>query len=1359
MEESCKSTTDLGHQQQVNVGNMNSTMLPRPCSMPNFDKKLECTERKLMQTLPVKSCSRRSLNFKPWKSMTASCGSFMTSPTFGTPSYPAYLDTIRAKSACLSTANVASHPDEVNNNKLYPAKYNYDDDDDDDCSSDDVAADKFAFDKNLAESQHSFSYSASFSRGTFTNNPAPGLSSSLNASWQFFNFIGGADSAVVLPTTTRNPNKALLTIDARTSKILVANETACKLFGYQSEDLTGMNLSTLFAIKDSIKHNALLEQHIDTEGNIVMVSGKVIEAVDSSGNVIAVSLWMKRFQSDDDQRCIVIIEPIQRSVASILFNAEGTIVDCDSQFAYLHGYTSPEEVVGLLIQNLIPAIMLPIPGHEIKKHVKKQRATGKARNNSRFPVSIKISEYDKESHELYLRRGHTDEIQFSKFLYKGILWVFSNISGLVSVLPDGQIHSCNSNFSLMLFGCSEEELVGKNVTSLIPAFYDQMDLAEDRSFRIPSFSEDEVQLDPNRGQTSSGKFTFESSSQSDFDSDVDLYCCEAKQQVASAIEIECDLDSSANSTATLGSSIPNTSDLGNNAKVFVKTSSPIKDDLFQSSCQKEAALVPGGCSGMKSNASSGFCDMERLTSPIKLPQFSSHLDVDSSDSLAEHSRQGSDSSYVSVTTLKSDSSGCTEVADKNGDTTSSCVKGFTEGSSKMPSNEGFSSCAECDEADGEKSPIIKGENVDLVGGKYDRKKLEMVSSVSDDEKLEENEDLSVVKSSGSCQAVDGGCEERRVFNDLNDKFEVVLEMDKTKAKPDKEERVEGVTEDVSEKYGGSHGNELHLSRDNMQGNVEEKQETAGNDAVGNSSQQHDKGSLHEHQRGNAFVAGDGSVVVDDGNEAVSESLSPCKRVNGHGARHDDCDIVDSAEEGKNNDSSIKQQDQFTSTPKLDRGESQHKKIYEGSFYGQAKHKDESLLPIVFQVKQIALNRGKELFCVWISRDAEDQDENYRIASQMMLTGSFNSTLNTSLGNFADVMKSHNDLSISYNEDSVTFKGKYDEKYMTLKSIGKGAFGFVKLAQRRSDSLEVVVKFIQKSKIIPANWIDDQMLGKVPLEIAFLAKLEHENIVRMHEVFENDEFFQLVMEKHGEGIDLFEFIDRQPALDEPLCSYMFRQILSAVSYLHSKNILHRDVKDENIIIDRSFTLKLIDFGSAVFMEKNKLFSTFCGTVEYCSPEVLLGNQYNGPELEVWSLGITLYTVVFGENPFFDVEETIKAELRPPFKVSAELMFLVCWMLHPEPDLRATVKDIEKYRWVNQKVDITQYNYDAIFYDDSRENTDQDDHSVDYDNNEYDDEDIEDYAKENELLEGEYMKYLNRQQSIPDHSEGKEHGGSF
>lgn len=120
--------------------------------------------------------------------------------------------------------------------------------------------------------------------------------------------------------------------------------------------------------------------------------------------------------------------------------------------------------------------------------------------------------------------------------------------------------------------------------------------------------------------------------------------------------------------------------------------------------------------------------------------------------------------------------------------------------------------------------------------------------------------------------------------------------------------------------------------------------------------------------------------------------------------------------------------------------------------------------------------------------------------------------------------------------------------------------------------------------------------EIPMEVYLLSTLKHPNIVTVLDVFENEKFYQLVMEKHGSGMDLFEFIDRRPIMDEQLRSYIFRQIVNAIDYLHSLKILHRDIKDENIIIDQYFHVKLIDFGSATIMEEGKLYSTFYGTTE-------------------------------------------------------------------------------------------------------------------------------------------------------------------
>uniref|UniRef100_A0A8C2X5B7 PAS domain-containing serine/threonine-protein kinase n=1 Tax=Cyclopterus lumpus TaxID=8103 RepID=A0A8C2X5B7_CYCLU len=289
----------------------------------------------------------------------------------------------------------------------------------------------------------------------------------------------------------------------------------------------------------------------------------------------------------------------------------------------------------------------------------------------------------------------------------------------------------------------------------------------------------------------------------------------------------------------------------------------------------------------------------------------------------------------------------------------------------------------------------------------------------------------------------------------------------------------------------------------------------------------------------------------------------------------------------------------------------------------------------------------------------------------------------------EVLRSTMDL-----EQSRACDGQFEEEYQPLKAVGKGAFGFVWKANRRSDGTEVIVKFISKARIVSDCWVEDPMLGPVSQEIAILTRVQHHNIVRVLEVFENGSYFQMVMEKHGDGLDLFEFIDMQPRLDEPLASYIFRQLVAAVFYLRSKNILHRDIKDENIIIDKCFHIRLIDFGSAAMMAPRKLFYNFCGTLEYCSPEVLQGNPYEGPELEMWSLGVLLYTLLFSENPFCGVGEILDAKLKPPFPLSPDLHGVLRGLLHPDPPQRMTLDQLLLQFWVSQPISLVEYSWTEV-----------------------------------------------------------------
>lgn len=113
-----------------------------------------------------------------------------------------------------------------------------------------------------------------------------------------------------------------------------------------------------------------------------------------------------------------------------------------------------------------------------------------------------------------------------------------------------------------------------------------------------------------------------------------------------------------------------------------------------------------------------------------------------------------------------------------------------------------------------------------------------------------------------------------------------------------------------------------------------------------------------------------------------------------------------------------------------------------------------------------------------------------------------------------------------------------------------------------------------------------------------------------------------------------------------------------------------------------------------MEEGKLFSTFYGTTEYCSPEVLAGNKYAGPELEIWSLGVTLFVLTFLENPFLDIEETLRAELRltsQQRQISAELESILRAMLDKNPKTRITMKELLARDWIEQEINPATFNF--------------------------------------------------------------------
>uniref|UniRef100_A0A0N5AVA2 Protein kinase domain-containing protein n=1 Tax=Syphacia muris TaxID=451379 RepID=A0A0N5AVA2_9BILA len=377
-----------------------------------------------------------------------------------------------------------------------------------------------------------------------------------------------------------------------------------------------------------------------------------------------------------------------------------------------------------------------------------------------------------------------------------------------------------------------------------------------------------------------------------------------------------------------------------------------------------------------------------------------------------------------------------------------------------------------------------------------------------------------------------------------------------------------------------------------------------------------------------------------------------------------------------------------------------KLIREGSFFGLAKHSDSNLIAVRFDIRRLDVGfPANWVVCIGYDRSVDFGLFGDDGASRKDSDAVCSSVDNDDDIDFGDRKQSTlgSEPSISLqtleNENAEAVRGEYSQHYNTFHLIGNGAFGSVKLAARKDTGLLAVAKFVCKAKVLPESWVKSPKRGNtmVPIEIHLLGTLSHPNIVKVLDIFENNTYYQLVMEKLGCGMDLFEFIDNQPGLDEPLTSYIFRQIVNAVAYLHSNKIVHRDVKDENVIIDQNFSCKLIDFGSAAYFGRDIVFSTFCGTMEYCSPEVLSGNKYRGPELEMWSLGVLLYTLVYFENPFRTLQETVRAEIELPWDVSDGLYQVIAWLLHRDPRLRATVNEIKNHWWVQQPINLRRYKF--------------------------------------------------------------------
>lgn len=736
-----------------------------------------------------------------------------------------------------------------------------------------------------------------------------------------------------------NPNKAVFTIESKTSQILIVNRNACELLGYTPNELCSMQLSNLLSNKKKNHVSALAEGQLNSEdGTMVLLSGKVVEMTTKHASKVAVSLWIRQI---DEKTCLAIAELVERRISQISIDRNGTIIGCDYEALLLFQLESTDQLNGVDIHTIIPAIQLPSSDSSmISKSIEKQKATGKTTDGISFPLCLMITQQDTGAD------SSDSGVSTSSSSYVVTVWVFQNISGLLVIDENGLIESCNHHFANLMFGYTQNKIIGMDIVDLIQNFGQEIYYLGTRSRNATTSSLDESETETE---------------------DIDL--------------------------------------------------------INQSECISNSAVV--------------YVDISKaLSEPVN---------IGAQNSISKE--------YKDSILLKSTS-----------------------------------------------------ENIFMV------------------EDCENNRNAANIEKKQSCD----------LPTPVNETY--------------------SLSESISK----------------------QKRATDGYDAFN---------------------------MIDMSYNLTDSSQS------------DNCDKEET------NDVRL-----VTSTPCSRRFSNliHARPITDGRYKGEAVHCDDNLIDIIYTISKQTLPCGRKVYCVWICRDPDienDVDENGKHQNLTLTFNSVNSTIENSLGQAirytaAQNSSRPNSVSLLSHCEDDQVSGDYNNYYTTLKQIGEGAYGYVKMAYRNHDRMLVVTKFILKDKLMPHCMVLAEDKRNIPMEIYLLKTVNHPNIVTVLDVFENEKYFQLVMEKHGSGMDLFEFIDRRPHMDEVLACYIFRQIANAVDYLHSIHILHRDIKDENVIIDQHFHVKLIDFGSATFMEEGRLFSTFYGTTEYCSPEVLAGNKYAGPELEMW-----------------------------------------------------------------------------------------------------------------------------------------------